>query len=83
MIVGLGSLNLTVGGVLFMHNFIAGVWVLLLGFLIVLFASIFWFRDIIREGTYQGHHSKSVKRSLKYGMILFIVSEVMFFSAFF
>jgi hypothetical protein len=25
MIVGLGSLNLTIGGVLFMHNFIAGI----------------------------------------------------------
>lgn len=83
LIVGLGSLNLTIGGALYMHRFILGGWVLGLGFVIVVLAAINWFRDIIREGTYQGFHSRSVKLSLKIGMILFIVSEVMFFWAFF
>jgi cytochrome c oxidase subunit 3 len=38
-----------------------------------------WFWDVIVEGTYEGHHTKMVQRGLRYGMILFIVSEVMFF----
>jgi len=42
-----------------------------------------WFWDIIVEGTYEGHHTKAVQQGLRYGMILFIVSEVMFFFSFF
>jgi len=42
-----------------------------------------WFRDVIREGTYEGNHTKKIQISLKFGMILFIVSEVMFFFSFF
>ena len=42
-----------------------------------------WFRDIIVEGTYEGHHTSLVQRGIKLGMILFILSEVMFFFAFF
>ena len=40
-------------------------------------------RDVIREGTFQGLHTKQVQTGLRYGMILFIVSEIMFFVAFF
>nr|YP_009414959.1 cytochrome c oxidase subunit III [Allocebus trichotus]AIW64356.1 cytochrome c oxidase subunit III [Allocebus trichotus]AIW64369.1 cytochrome c oxidase subunit III [Allocebus trichotus] len=42
-----------------------------------------WWRDIVREGTFQGHHTFTVQKSLRYGMILFIVSEVFFFAGFF
>ena len=42
-----------------------------------------WWRDIIREATFEGHHTDAVQGSLRYGMLLFIVSEVMFFLAFF
>jgi len=31
----------------------------------------------------QGHHTKVVRNGLRYGMALFIVSEIMFFFAFF
>lgn len=40
-----------------------------------------WWRDVVRESTYEGHHTFVVQLGLRYGMILFIVSEVMFFSA--
>jgi len=47
-------------------------------------ASIFgWCRDIIREGTFEGHHTKAVQRGLRIGVCLFIVSEAMFFLALF
>jgi heme/copper-type cytochrome/quinol oxidase subunit 3 len=35
------------------------------------------------ESTYEGHHTKKVQENLSMGMILFILSEVMFFVSFF
>jgi len=37
-----------------------------------------WWRDVIREATFEGHHSFVVQRGLRLGMVLFIISEVMF-----
>merc|ERR1712159_246552 len=42
-----------------------------------------WWRDIIRESTYHGDHTDVAQTGLRYGMLLFITSEVMFFLAFF
>ena len=42
-----------------------------------------WWRDVIREAEFQGHHKRVVQISHRYGMILFIASEVMFFVAWF
>nr|YP_007317473.1 cytochrome c oxidase subunit III [Psettodes erumei]ACL79265.1 cytochrome oxidase subunit 3 [Psettodes erumei]BAP58996.1 cytochrome c oxidase subunit III [Psettodes cf. erumei MAC-2104]BBU26260.1 cytochrome c oxidase subunit 3 [Psettodes erumei] len=42
-----------------------------------------WWRDVVREGTFQGHHTPPVQKGLRYGMILFITSEVLFFLGFF
>nr|WRK21484.1 cytochrome c oxidase subunit III [Nelidina sp. n.] len=42
-----------------------------------------WWRDIIRESTFQGLHTKKVIKSMKWGMVLFIMSEIMFFVSFF
>src|SRR3989338_7672682 len=41
------------------------------------------FKDVIREGSFLGDHTFVVQRGLRYGMVLFITSEVMFFFAFF
>nr|YP_010234469.1 cytochrome c oxidase subunit III [Pedioplanis laticeps]QTA72635.1 cytochrome c oxidase subunit III [Pedioplanis laticeps] len=54
-----------------------------LGLLILILTMQQWWRDIIREGTYQGHHTPPVQKGLRYGMILFITSEVFFFLGFF
>lgn len=52
--------------------------------LITLVASMsFWFRDIIAEGTYLGNHTLAVQKGLNLGVILFIVSEGLFFVAIF
>lgn len=47
------------------------------------FSAANWFYDIVVEATYQGQHTLAVQQGLRYGMVLFIVSEVMFFFAFF
>ena len=74
---------LTTGLVLFMHHI--GPWEVLLplGVIGVLSTMFLWFRDVIDEGTYKGFHTPIVQIGLRYGMALFIASEVMFFSAFF
>ncbi|MFM9940258.1 MAG: cytochrome c oxidase subunit 3 [Hyphomicrobiaceae bacterium] len=52
------------------------------GFLGVLFTMIMWWRDVINEA-HGGDHTPVVRLHLRYGMILFIASEVMFFVAWF
>lgn len=42
-----------------------------------------WLTDIIREATYEGFHTLSVQSGIYFGMILFILSEIMFFFSFF
>ena len=51
-----------------------------LGLLLILFS---WFSDIEAEATYKGYHTKAVQRGLTLSVILFILSEVMFFFSFF
>nr|YP_004222610.1 cytochrome c oxidase subunit III [Notodoris gardineri]ABL09057.1 cytochrome c oxidase subunit III [Notodoris gardineri] len=56
---------------------------LILGALAVSLISYLWWRDVVRESTFQGHHTSYVVTGLKAGFILFIVSEVCFFFSFF
>lgn len=77
------ALTLTAGAVMYFHGYILGEIALISGLILVIFTMIVWWRDVIREGTYQGHHTQIVQQGLRYGVILFIVSEVMFFFSFF
>src|SRR6185436_15230645 len=60
-----------------------GPLVMVIGLLMVLATMFVWWRDVVNEAEHQGHHSPVVQIGLRYGMALFIASEVMFFSAFF
>ena len=69
------------GMVIYMHD---GGWLLAaLGFACVLAVMFGWWRDIIKEAVREKAHTPVVKIGLRYGMALFIASEVMFFAAFF
>lgn len=59
-----------------------GPWKVAPGLLMVLYTMFVWWRDVIREA-HAGHHKPVVQLGLRYGMALFIASEVMFFVAFF
>lgn len=74
---------LTIGGVMYMHSYQGGGFVLTFSFFMVLYSMFVWWRDVIRESTFEGLHTQAVQAGLRYGMILFIVSEIMFFLAFF
>ena len=83
LVASMGAFFMTSGGVLYMHSFSGGGRLFVTGFLTVLYVMYTWWRDIIREATFEEQHTFSVQRGLRLGMILFIVSEVMFFFAFF
>jgi len=61
----------------------AGPLVFAAGVLGILYTVLSWWRDVIREATYEGFHTRVVQLSHRYGMIMFIASEVMFFVAWF
>ena len=74
------------GAVLFMHGYdVLGsrFLVLIIGALMVLTTMFIWWRDVRREATFEGYHTPVVQIGLRFGMALFIASEVMFFAAFF
>jgi cytochrome c oxidase subunit 3 len=79
----LSAFSSTFGGVMYMHGYIGGGNLLSLGLIMICYSMFVWWRDVVREGTYEGHHTSFVQLGLRYGMILFIVSELMFFVAFF
>nr|YP_010547197.1 cytochrome c oxidase subunit III [Leptocimbex linealis]UYK52110.1 cytochrome c oxidase subunit III [Leptocimbex linealis] len=54
-----------------------------LGMMLTLMIMFQWWRDIVRESTYQGNHTTFVMNGLQWGMILFIISEILFFVSFF
>ncbi len=71
------------GGVMFMHSYTGGTWIMVLGMLLILATMFLWWRDVINEAEFKGDHTPVVALSHRYGMALFIASEVMFFVAFF
>lgn len=72
-------LSMAIGAVLYMHGFVNGGLLLTTGFLLTGLGMSLWFRDVITEGTYLGHHTKQVKTGLMIGVVLFIISEVFAF----
>jgi cytochrome c oxidase subunit 3 len=59
-----------------------GPWLFLIGFAGVLYVMFGWWADVVAESR-QGDHTPVVRIGLRYGFILFIMSEVMFFAAWF
>ena len=74
------ALILTSGAVVWMHG--GTSLIMIAGFLGVLYTMFGWWRDVIRESR-AGFHTRVVTLGLRYGVILFIASEVMFFVAWF
>ncbi|MGO9361663.1 MAG: cytochrome c oxidase subunit 3, partial [Xanthobacteraceae bacterium] len=83
----IGSLSafiMAVGAIASMHHMFTGALVVFgVGFLGVLYTMAGWWTDVVREAQYKGDHTRVVQLHHRYGMILFIASEVMFFVAWF
>jgi len=76
-------LALTTSAALSMHNFSDAYYSFYSALFLVVVSMSFWFRDIISEGTFIGNHTLAVQKGLNLGVILFIVSEALFFMAIF
>jgi len=57
-------------------------WIFLVGLAGVLYVAYAWWADVVKE-SHVGDHTSVVRIGLRYGFILFIISEVMFFLAWF
>ena len=89
LIGSLSALAMAAGGVMWMHgSHVAaeqangGGWIFLMGLAGVLFTFYSWWADVVNEA-HAGDHTPVVSLHLRYGMILFIASEVMFFVGWF
>lgn len=76
-----GVLTLLVGSTKLFH--LKNNQLILIGLIIILLTIYSWWRDISRERTFQGFHTYQVTIGLKWGIILFITSEILFFISFF
>ena len=88
----LGAFTMLVGAVFWMNKDYTGFFgwpvngrpvVFLVGLVLVLYTMAGWWRDVISESVKRGDHTPVVKLGLRFGMLLFIASEVMFFVAWF
>ncbi|PYE84998.1 cytochrome c oxidase subunit 3 [Pseudoroseicyclus aestuarii] len=75
-----GAFFMLFGATLWMHDH--GPWMFLIGLAAVLYTMYAWFADMVFESR-EGDHTPVVRIGLRYGFILFIMSEVMFFAAWF
>jgi len=77
----LGALILTRGVAAWFHKF--NINLFYLGIILIIITIIQWWRDVTRERTIIGFHTRKTAKGLRIGIILFIISEICFFFAFF
>jgi cytochrome c oxidase subunit 3 len=78
----MAALVLASGGIMWMHSMPSANLVFFAGVAGILITFFGWWSDVIKEA-HQGDHTPIVQLHLRYGMILFIASEVMFFVGWF
>ena len=78
LIGSMSALAMASGGIMWMHEAAHGGWLFFAGLAGVLFTMYSWWADVVREA-HHGDHTPVVQLHFRYGMILFIASEVMFF----
>ncbi len=81
LLASLGGITLTCGLLEWFHA--SRPYLFLRGVLFMSLITLQWWRDVAREGAFLGLHSSIVELGLRWGMILFIVSEIFFFLRFF
>ena len=80
-VMGCGVLLTTLGAVVYFHY--SQLILLFFGIFTVVSCLIMWIKDVVRESTFQGFHTKITVKGLKIGFLLFIISEILFFFSFF
>lgn len=81
ILIAINTFNLIISNVIiinFKFNIIS-----LINLIIIISVSILWWRDVIRERTFQGNHNFYIINLIKFRIILFIISEIFLFISFF
>ncbi len=81
LVTSMSALIMAWGAIKFMHE--EKSLLFLIGGIAVLLSCLFWWRDVVKESESGIYHNKVVQIGLRYGMLFFIASEVMFFAAWF
>lgn len=81
LVSSLGAFFLTSGLIKWFH--LSNISLIVSGLMVIILAIIQWWRDIRKEGSIQGIHTFEVELGLRWGIILFIISEIFFFLSFF
>nr|DBA43824.1 TPA_asm: COX3 [Bombus ussurensis] len=81
IIVSFNIMNLMLSIILWIY--LNNIMWMIINLLNIILSTSMWFRDIIRESTFQGMHSFYITSMLKFSMIMFIISELFFFISFF
>lgn len=76
----MSAIVMLVGAIIWMHG--VTPWLFVAGFVAVLYVMYAWWAEVVEESQI-GDHTPVVRIGLRYGFILFIMSEVMFFAAWF
>jgi len=71
------------GFAFYMHRIEFGGYFFFFGLICVSLCMLFWFNDIVKEAAFAGYHTLVVRTGIRYGFLLFIVSEIMLFFGFF
>ena len=77
----ISAILLTSGLMIWFHNY--NIVLLCIGLIRTILCIYQWWFDVTRESSFQGLHCKKVIVGLRWGIILFIVSEIFFFFSFF
>lgn len=81
ILMAINTFNLIISNIIiinFKFNLIS-----LINLIIIISISILWWRDVIRERTFQGNHNFYIINLIKFRIILFIISEIFLFISFF
>ncbi|MCB1506122.1 MAG: cytochrome c oxidase subunit 3 [Hyphomicrobiaceae bacterium] len=90
LVASLSALATAIGAIVWMRSLggaaglfgMKGPWLFAIGFISLCYVAYRWWSDVIAEA-HKGDHTPVVQLHLRYGMIMFIASEVMFFVAWF
>jgi len=67
-LISLSALSTAIGATMYMHFYRNGLLILLLGLFHIILIMSLWWRDVIREATFEGQHTRRVQKGLQIGI---------------
>nr|AKM70228.1 cytochrome oxidase subunit III [Anoecia fulviabdominalis] len=81
ILMSINTFNFMISNIMLMNFMLNKIFTL--NIILMLMIAMIWWRDIIRESTFQGNHNFFIMNLIKFSMILFIIFEMFLFISFF